>query len=102
VLGIFWAAILPQYLASYRLRRAVAKATADRTDFRGVARTALEVMMTTPRCVTWRAVTRQVTARAIARLFCESPATPADRRWGALAYASAWIPLVVASIWWAK
>jgi Zn-dependent protease len=102
VLGLFWVAILPQSLASYRLRRAIAAAVEDRTDFRGVARTALEVMMTMPRSATWRAVTRQVTARAIARLFSDSLATPADRRWGALAYASAWIPMVAALLLWMK
>jgi Zn-dependent protease len=102
VLGVFWVAILPQYLASYRLRRAVAVAVTDRTDFRGVARAALEVMMTTPRYANLRAVTRQATARAIARLFAEAPATAADRRWGVVAYASAWIPVVIALILWMK
>ncbi len=102
VLGVLWAAILPQYLASYRLRRAIAAAAPDRTDFRGVARSALEVMMTTPRCLSWRAATRQATARAIARLFSETLATAADRRWGAAAYASAWIPLVAGLILWMK
>jgi len=105
-LGGLWAATLPQYLASYRLRRAVAAAitdrTADRADFRVVARTALEVMMTTPRYASLRAVTRQATARAIARLFAEPPATPADRRWGVVAYAAAWIPVVIALILWRK
>jgi Zn-dependent protease len=102
VLGVFWVAILPQYLASYRLRRAVAVAVTDRTDFRGVARTALEVMMTTPSYANLRAVTRQATVRAIARLFAEAPATAADRRWGVVAYASAWIPVVIALILWMK
>lgn len=102
VLGVVWAAILPQSLASYRLRRAIAAAVTDRADFRGVARTALEVMTTTPRCATWRAATRQATARATARMFSETLATSADRRWGAIAYASAWIPLVAALILWMK
>lgn len=102
VLGVLWAAIVPQYLASYRLRRAVAAATADRTDFRGVVRTALEVMMITPRYASWRAGARQATARVIARLFSESLATAADRRWGAIVYASAWIPVVAALILWMK
>jgi Zn-dependent protease len=102
VLGVFWAATVPQYLASYRLRRAVAAAVTDRTDFRAVARTALEVMMATPRYAASRAVTRQATARAIARLFAESPATAAERRWGVIAYSSAWIPVVIALILWMK
>ncbi|HEY6925587.1 MAG TPA: hypothetical protein VI653_19060 [Steroidobacteraceae bacterium] len=100
VLGVLWAAIVPQYLASYRLRRAVAAAVTDRMDFRGVARTALEVMMMTPRCATWRAATRQATARATARMFRETLATSAERRWGVIAYASAWIPVVAAWILW--
>lgn len=102
VLGMVWVALLPQYLASYRLRRAVAAAVTDRTDFRCVARAALEVMMTTPRYWHLRAPTRQATARAMARLFAEAPATAADRRWGMVAYASAWIPAVVALILWMK
>jgi len=102
VLGGAWAAMLPRYLASYRLRRAIAAGVTDRADFRGVARSALEVMMTTPRCATWRAATRQANARVIARLFAESVATPADRRWGAIVYASAWMPAVAAVILWMK
>jgi hypothetical protein len=77
-------------------------AVTDRTDFRGVTRTALEVMMTIPRYANLRAVTRQATARAIARLFAESPATAAERRWGVIAYSSAWIPVVIALILWMK
>lgn len=95
--GFAWAAILPRQILTYRLRRAVADGVNNREDFRGVARTALEVM-TTPRYARWNAATRQVAARAIGRQFAESLATSADRRWGALAYASAWIP-VVAALW---
>jgi len=102
VLGVSWAALVPQYLASYRLRRAIAAALGDRTDFRGVARTALEVMMMTLRYQTYRAGARQATARAIARLFAESVATPADRRWGAIAYVTAWIPVAAALILWMR
>jgi len=98
VLGVLWAALVPQYLASFRLRRAIAAAVADRMDFRGVARTSLEVIMKTPRYASYRAGARQATARVIARLFTESLATRADRRWGAIAYAAAWIPVVAALI----
>lgn len=98
-IGVLWAAMLPKSLASYRLRSAIAAVVRDRADFRGVARTALEVMMTPP-YTKWRAMTRQVTARAIARLFAESLATPADRRWGAIVYAAAWLPAVVALMLW--
>jgi len=102
VLGVFWAAILPQYLASYRLRSAVAAAVTNRTDLREVARAALEVMMASPRYASLRAPARQSTARAIARLFAESRATPADRRWGVVAYLSAWIPVVIALMLWTR
>ena len=98
-LGLVWAALLPRQVLGYRLRGAIAAAVQDRGDFRGVVRTALEVM-TTPRYTKWRAATRQVTARAMGRLFAESIATPGDRRWGALAYVSAWIPLAVAFMLW--
>jgi Zn-dependent protease len=100
-LGLIWAAMLPRQLRVYRLRRAVAARVRDRGDFRGVARTALEVM-TTPPYARWPAATRQATARAIGRLFAESPATPADRRWGAIAYASTWIPLIAALLLWRR
>jgi len=83
------------------LRRAIAAAVEDRGDFRGVARSALEVM-TAPRYAKLRAATRQVIARSIARLFSESLATPADRRWGAVVYAAAWIPVAAAIMLWMK
>jgi Zn-dependent protease len=95
VLGALWVAMLPRSWATYKLRSTIAARVHDREDFRSVARAALEVM-TTPPYAKWRAVTRVVTARAIARLFAESVATPADRRWGAVAYASAWIPVIAA------
>ncbi len=101
VLGFGWTVMLPGQFMAYRLRRAVAARVEDRADFRGVARTALEVM-TTPPYARWRAASRQVTARAIGRLFAESPATPGDRRWGALAYASAWIPVIAALLLWTR
>jgi Zn-dependent protease len=93
--GAFWAAMLPRSLASYRLRRTVAAKVSDRSDFRGVARATLEAMLAPP-FRKLRAVARQATARATARVFAESLATPADRRWGAIAYACAWLPVVIA------
>jgi hypothetical protein len=102
ILGVFWVAILPQYLASYRLRRAVAATVTNRTDLREVARTVLEVMMATPRYASSRAATRQSTARAIARMFAEPQATPADRRWGIVAYLFAWIPALIALMLWMR
>src|SRR5262249_55402360 len=101
VLGCFWVALLPTSLRNYRLRKAIAAALEDRTDFRGVARAALEAMQAQP-YAKWRAATRQVTARTIARLFAESLATPADRRWGAVAYAAAWLPVLIALMLWMK
>ena len=100
-IGLFWAVLFPRQLLSYRLRRSIAAGVHDRADFRGVVRAALETMSTT-RYATWRAGTRQVTARTLARLFSESLATPADRRWGAIAYASAWIPAAVAILIWTR
>ncbi len=100
-IGLFWAVLFPRQLLGQRLRRSVAAAVQDRTDFRGVVRVALETM-STPRYVAWRAGTRQVTARSLARLFSESLATPADRRWGAVAYAAAWIPAAVALLLWTR
>jgi Zn-dependent protease len=100
-IGLFWAVLFPWQLLSYRLRRSVAAAVHDRADFRGVIRAALETMSTT-RYAAWRAGTRQITARTLARLFSESLATPADRRWGAIVYASAWIPAAVAILIWTR
>jgi Zn-dependent protease len=98
-IGLFWTVLFPRQLLGYRLRRAVAAAVHDRADVRGVVRIALETM-STPRYVACRAGTRQATARTLARLFAESVATPADRRWGALLYAAAWIPAAAAFLLW--
>jgi Zn-dependent protease len=100
-IGLFWAVLFPRQLWGYRLRRSVAAAVHDRADFCGVVRVALETM-STPRYISWRAGTRQATARGLARLFSESLVTPADRRWGALAYAAAWIPAAVAFLLWTR
>ena len=101
VLGALWVAVLPRSWATYKLRSKIAARVHDRGDFRSVARTALEVM-TGPAYSKWRAVTRQVTARAIGRLFAESVATPADRRWGAVVYAAAWLLVVAAVMLWKR
>jgi Zn-dependent protease len=100
-IGLFWAVLFPRQLLGYRLRRSVAAAVHDRADFHGVLRVALD-MMSTPRYGAWRAGTRQVTARTLARLFSESLATRADRRWGAIAYAAAWVPATIAMILWTR
>jgi Zn-dependent protease len=100
-IGLFWAVLFPRQLLAYRLRREVAAEVGDRADFRAVVRVALETM-STPRYTTWRAGTRQGTARTLARLFSESLATCADRKWGAIAYASAWIPVAVAGLLWTR
>jgi Zn-dependent protease len=100
-IGLFWAVLFPRQLLSYKLRRSVAAGVHERADFRGVVRAALETMSTT-RYAAWRAGTRQVTARTLARLFSESLATAADRRWGVIAYASAWIPAAAAILIWTR
>jgi Zn-dependent protease len=100
-LGLFWIALLPRQLQSYRLRRAVAAAVTNRGDFREVVRTALEVM-TTPPYARLRAATRQATARALGRVFADSLATSRDRAWGAIAYAMAWIPLIAGAWLWSS
>ena len=100
-IGLFWAVLFPRQLLAQRLRRSVAAAVRDRADFPGVVRVALETM-STPRYAAWRAGTRQATARTLARLFAESLATPADRRWGALVYAAAWIPVAAAFLLWTR
>jgi Zn-dependent protease len=100
-IGLFWAVLFPRQLSGYRLRRSVAAAVHDRADVLGVVRIALETM-STPRYAAWRAGTRQMTARTLARLFAESLATPADRRWGALLYAAAWIPAAAAFLLWTR
>jgi Zn-dependent protease len=99
-IGVFWAALLPQQLTRYRLRRAVAAAITDRADFPAVVRASLQTMTTGARYARFRAATRQVTARAHARVFAESLATAADRRWGVMIYASALIPLAVGIRLW--
>jgi Zn-dependent protease len=99
-LGLFWVALLPRQLTSYRLRRAVAAEVADRSDFRRVVLTTLDVLASSPRYARLRAAARQATARAIGRVFSESAATPGDRAWGAVAYAAAWIPVIVAILLW--
>ena len=100
-IGLFWAVLFPRQLSAYRLRRQVATEVRDRADFRGVVRVALETMSAS-RYAAWRAGTRQATARTLARLFSESLATSADRRWGVIAYASAWIPVAVAALLWTR
>ena len=99
-ISVFWAALLPQQLTRYRLRRAVAAAITDRADFPAVLRASLQTMTTDARYAKFRAATRQVTARAHARVFAESLATAADRRWGVMVYASALIPLAVGIRLW--
>jgi Zn-dependent protease len=100
-IGLFWGVLFPRQLLAYRLRREVAAEVHNRADLRGVVRVALETM-SAARYAAWRAGTRQATARTLARLFSESLATAADRKWGAIAYASAWIPVAVAVLLWTR
>lgn len=96
-LAAFWAVLFPRFLAAYRLRRAVANVVRDRADYREVVRAALDVMAE-PRYHAWRAPVRQMAARTVARQFAQSLVSSADRRWGVLAYLSAWIPLIAAAM----
>jgi Zn-dependent protease len=100
-IGLLWAVLFPRQLLGYRLRRAVAAGIRDRADARGVMRVTLETLSVAP-FAKYRAAVRQATARAFVRLFSESLATPADRRWGAIAYLSAWIPLAAAALLWIR
>jgi Zn-dependent protease len=99
-IGVLWAALLPQQLGRYILRRAVAAVVTDRTDFQAVARASLRTMAADTRYARFRAATRQATARMHARAFTESLATAADRRWGVIAYLSALIPLAAGIRLW--
>ncbi|HEX4677442.1 MAG TPA: hypothetical protein VH209_19045 [Steroidobacteraceae bacterium] len=100
-IGLLWAVLFPRQLLGYRLRRAVAAGIRDRADSRDVMRVTLETLSAAP-FEKYRAAVRQATARAFVRLFSESLATPADRRWGAIAYVSAWIPVAAAVLLWIR
>jgi Zn-dependent protease len=100
-IGLFWAVLFPRQLLGYRLRRVVAAGIRDRADSRDVMRVTLETLSVAP-FAKYRAAVRQATARAFVRLFSESLATPADRRWGAIAYVSAWIPVAAAVLLWIR
>jgi hypothetical protein len=99
VIAIFWAVLLPQQWLGYRLRRSVALAITDRSDYRGIVRAALEVMAT-PRFAKWRSLSRQATARLLARQFSQPHATTADRTWGIAGYIAAWVPFIIAAVLW--
>jgi hypothetical protein len=99
VIAIFWAVLLPQQWLGYRLRRSVARAVTDRTDYGSVARAALEVMAM-PRFGKWRSLARQATARLLARQFSRPHATMADRAWGVAGYVAAWVPFLIAAVLW--
>ena len=100
-IGLLWAVLFPRQLLGYRLRRAVAAGIRDRADSRDVIRVTLETLSVAP-FAKYRAAVRQATARAFVRHFSESLATPADRRWGAIAYVSAWIPVAAAVLLWIR
>ena len=101
-IGVLWTALFPQQLGRYILRRAIAASVTDRTDFQAVLRASLQTMTNDARYARYRAATRQATARVHARLFTESLATAADRRWGVVAYLSALIPVAIGiRLWYA-
>jgi hypothetical protein len=99
VIAIFWAVLLPQQWLGFRLRRAVAQAVTDRSDYRSVVRAALEVMAT-PRFGKWRSLTRQSMARMLAKQFSQPHATTGDRAVGIAGYVTAWVPLLIAAVLW--
>lgn len=99
VIAIFWAVLLPQQWLGYRLRRSVAQAVTDRSDYRSVVRAALEVMAT-PRFGKWRSLTRQATARMLAKQFAQPHATSGDRALGIVGYIMAWVPVLIAAVLW--
>lgn len=92
-LSVALLAVLPQQWRTWQLRRAVAATAPDKSDFRAVARTTLEVITRESRYASWKPGTRVATARAFGRSFAEPEATADDRTWGAIAYVSAWIPV---------
>jgi Zn-dependent protease len=100
VIGVLWAVLLLQQFARYRLRRTVAAAITERSDFFAVVRASLQIMTHDSRYARFQAGVRQGTARSHARAFAESLATAADRRWGVMVYASALIPLAVGVRLW--
>jgi len=55
VIAIFWAVLLPQQWLGYRLRRAVAQAVTDRSDYRSVVRAALDRLFALPGGRGWAA-----------------------------------------------
>ncbi|HKE97156.1 MAG TPA: hypothetical protein VKB34_22795 [Povalibacter sp.] len=99
IIAVAWAMQLRAQIIQYRLRKAVARKVSDRTDFAGVVRAALEVMLE-PAYASWRSPVRQVTARALAKLFAEPIATTADRGLTIAAYACGWIPILFALVLW--
>ena len=100
MIGVAWGLMLPRQFLGWHLRRSLAGAVHDSQDNDEVIRGALQCM-TEPRFSSWRSATRQATARALAREFSEASGTPSDRRWAALAYASAWVPAVAGAVlWW--
>jgi len=93
LLGFLWIVLFPRQWQAWQLRRLVAARVTHRADFCEVARATLEIATSHPRYAALQAGIRQVTARALGRAFSEAAVTPADRAWGAIAYASAWIPV---------
>jgi Zn-dependent protease len=92
-LGAGLLAMLPQQWRTWHLRGEVSARAPDKSDFRVVARTTLEIITTNPRYASWQAATRVTTARAFGRSFADPVATAEDHVWGVIAYVSAWIPI---------
>jgi len=99
VLGVLWLALVRRQFTLYKLRRAVAVALTDRADRQTVVHTVCRTLAS-PTYASWRGSVRIATARVVAQQFSDVHVAPGDRAHGALLYASAWIPVVIALVLW--
>lgn len=100
IIGVVWGLLLRRQVLAWRLRRSLAGVVRDPHNHEDVMRQALQCM-TAPQYSSWRSVTRQATARMLAREFSESGGTVRDWRWGTVAYACGWIPVLAGiMLWW--
>jgi Zn-dependent protease len=99
ILGVLWLGLVRRQYGLYKLRRAVAAGLVDRSDRRAVVETVCRTLAS-PAYVTWRGAARFATARAVSQQFSDVPLAPGDQLHGALVYASAWIPALIALALW--
>ena len=101
IIGVLWLGLVRRQFRLYRLRRAVAAGLTDGIDRQAVVR-AVCAALASPAYAAWRGSVRIATARAVAQQFSDAQVAPGDRIHGALVYASAWIPVVIALALWSK